>query len=145
MADTTRVQNYANHSHRPYLTYAVFALGTAGFGMLLADWWVTRDQRALAMSLVAAAVLVLGSMSRIYTTTLQNRIIRLEVRLRLKDVLPAAQQAQIAALTTPQLVGLRFASDGELPALVDRAVRERLSREDIKRAVTHWVADWERT
>ena len=48
-------------------------------------------------------------------------------------------------LTKAQLVGLRFADDAELPALVDRAVRERLSKKDIKRAIKSWVPDRDRT
>jgi hypothetical protein len=43
------------------------------------------------------------------------------------------------------MVGLRFASDAELPALVDRTVREHLSRDDIKKAIKDWVPDFERT
>ncbi len=145
MSPSARAQSYRRHAHHPYLTYLVFALGTTGVVMIFDQWWTTRDPRSMAVLLVGLAVLVLGGMSRTYITALQNRIIRLEMRLRLKEVLPAAQQPQILQLTIPQLVGLRFASDGELPALVDRAVREHLSRDQIKRAITSWVPDWERT
>lgn len=140
-----RTQSYRNHAHQPYMTYAVYALGATGFGIFFARWWSLRDQFSLGLLLVAAAVLVLGAISRTYVVALQNRIIRLEMRLRLREILPAAQAAQIAQLDVPQLVGLRFASDEELPTLVDRAVREHLSRDQIKRAIQTWVADWERT
>jgi hypothetical protein len=145
MARSPRPQTYANHQHRPYPTYIVAVFAVAGIFMLANQWWHTGDPRTLATLFIGIAVVILGSMSRTYTVTLQNRIIRLEMRLRLKDVLPATQQGQIADLTLPQLVALRFASDEELPSLVDRAVREKLSREDIKKAVRNWVADWDRT
>jgi uncharacterized protein DUF6526 len=67
------------------------------------------------------------------------------MRVRLAEILSPDQRANIHALTTPQLVALRFAADQELPGLVDRAVREKLSRDDIKKAITNWQADWERT
>jgi hypothetical protein len=61
------------------------------------------------------------------------------------DLLPQDQHGKIDQLKTPQLVALRFASSAELPALVDRAIAERLSRDDIKRAIKNWIPDWERT
>ena len=144
MAESTRMQSYANHGHRPYWTY--IAGGFAGWAfVLLAEDYLLGWHTRLGALLLSLAVLSLVWISRTYTVRLQNRIIRLEMRLRLKEVLPAAQQAQIPQLTTPQLVALRFASDGELPVLVDRAIRERLSRKDIKKAIKDWVPDFERT
>ena len=145
MSTARRTQSYTNHGHHPYPTYIVVVLATAGAFMAGRHWWGTGDPRSLALLLVGLAVLVLGGMSRTYTTALQNRIIRLEMRLRLKDVLPPAQHARIGELTTPQLVGLRFACDEELPSLVDRALKERLTRDQIKKAIRTWVPDWERT
>lgn len=145
MTDTSRTQSYANHGHRPVWTYVAGVFGGAAFVMLAEAWLLGRNTAALGSVLLAVAVLALISISRVYTVRLQNRIIRLEMRLRLRDVLPPAQQGQILQLTTPQLVALRFASDAELPALVDRAVGERLSREGIKKSIKEWVPDWERT
>ena len=145
MTDTSRTQSYANHGHRPVWTYVAGVFGGAAFVMLAEAWLLGRNTAALGSVLLAVAVLALISISRVYTVRLQNRIIRLEMRLRLRDVLPPAQQGEIRQLTTPQLVALRFASDAELPTLVDRVVRERLSREEIKKAIKDWVPDWERT
>jgi Family of unknown function (DUF6526) len=145
MPQPTRTQNFANHAHRPYWTWAAAVFSLWGLTLLVGDWMLGQHGGKLGAVLVALAVVALVSISRVYIVNLQNRIIRLEMRLRLKDVLPAAQQAQILQLETNQLVALRFASDGELPALVDRALREHLSRDDIKKAITNWVADWERT
>ena len=141
----SRSQSYANHGHRPVWTYIAGVFGGAAFVMLAEAWLLGRNTAALGSVLLAVAVLALISISRVYTVRLQNRIIRLEMRLRLRDVLPPTQQGEILQLTTPQLVALRFASDAELPTLVDRVVRERLSREEIKKAIKDWVPDWERT
>ena len=141
----SRSQSYANHGHRPVWTYIAGVFGGAAFVMLAEAWLLGRNTAALGSVLLAVAVLALVSISRAYTVRLQNRIIRLEMRLRLRDLLPAAQHAQIQQLSTAQMVGLRFASDAELPALVDRTVREHLSRDDIKKAITDWVPDFERT
>jgi len=145
MTEPARTQSYANHGHRPVWTYVAGVFGGAAFVMLAEAWLLGRNTAALGSVLLAVAVLALISISRVYTVRLQNRIIRLEMRLRLRDVLPPAQQGQIQQLSTAQIVGLRFASDAELPALVDRAVREHLSREDIKKAIKEWVPDFDRT
>jgi len=89
--------------------------------------------------------LVLLLISRTYTTKLQDRIIKLEMKLRCAEVLSPAQQATLARLATPQIIALRFASDSELPALVERADRDRLTADQIKRAITTWVPDFDRT
>ena len=94
--------------------------------------------------LVSLALLVMAGRLRSYATHLQDRIIRLEERLRLASVLQEPLRSRIAELTGSQLVGLRFASDAELPALVQRALDEKLSRSDIKKAVTDWRADYSR-
>ena len=145
MTESTRAQSYANHAHQPLWTYLAGVLGGTGFVLVTGDWLAGWHRGKLGVVLVSLAVLTLVSMSRVYTVSLQDRIIRLEMRLRLREVLPAAQQASIMEIPTPQLVALRFASDVELPALVERAIRERLSRKDIKKAVKDWVPDVERT
>ena len=63
---------------------------------------------------------------RLQTLRVQNRVIRLEMRLRLATLLPAALAGRVAELTPSQLVGLRFACDAELPALVERCLKGEL-------------------
>lgn len=88
---------------------------------------------------IFAAVLA----SRLMALTVQNRVIRLEMRLRLREVLPAALAPRIPELSTRQLIGLRFASDAELPALVERTLKgEFKTQRDIKRAVKDWQPDY---
>ncbi|HWZ27732.1 MAG TPA: DUF6526 family protein [Gemmatimonadales bacterium] len=82
---------------------------------------------------------------RQFATRNQDRTIRLEMRVRLRDVLPAELKARIGELTTSQLIGLRFASDAELPGLVRRVLEERIGqRTSIKAMVTDWQADFQR-
>ena len=86
---------------------------------------------------------VLGS--RVMALRAQDRVIRLEERLRLAQVLPAELQPRIEELTMRQIIGLRFASDGELPQLVRKVLDGAAKTEkEIKQAVTNWRADHER-
>ena len=94
--------------------------------------------------LVSIALLVLAGRTRSYATHLQDRVIRVEERARLAAILPEPLRARIAEWSDSQIVGLRFASDAELPALFQRALDEKLSRSDIKKAITDWRPDYSR-
>ena len=86
-------------------------------------------------------LIVLVFKTRLYALKVQDRVIRLEERLRLAQVLPAAMQSRIGDLSVDQLIGLRFASDGELPGLVEKALAGNWNRKQIKEAVTNWRPD----
>jgi hypothetical protein len=101
-------------------------------------WW----NLWLIVVAIAAATAVLKV--RLYALRNQDRLIRLEERLRLASVLSDPQRAHIGDLADTQYVGLRFASDAELPALFERCLSEKLTRKQIKQAVTNWRADWSR-
>ena len=97
------------------------------------------------MVILAAALLTLGFLSRIQALAVQDRLIRLEMRLRLRGLLPADQQARINDLTARQMVALRFASDAELPELVRDVFDGKLqTTKDIKGRIKNWQADWQR-
>ena len=94
--------------------------------------------------LLALALLALTGMVRAYALKNQDRLIRLEERLRLTTLLPAADAPLIHSLTIRQFVALRFASDAELPTLARRALAETLTPKQIKQSIVTWRADYER-
>ena len=99
----------------------------------------------LAFLLFAVGVLLAATYTRIFPIGVQDRVIRLEERLRMERVLPAELRSRIPELTTRQLVALRFASDEELPELVRRVLGGQLAgRDDIKRAIRDWRPDHQR-
>ena len=137
-------QSYETHRHTPRLTVvgALFALGAlVCFGVAALGYGGV----ALGLILLTFAVLVLLVISRVYITALQDRIIRLEMRVRCNELLPETTLEEFDRLTKGQIVALRFASDRELPALYERALRESLSADQIKRAIAEWRPDLART
>jgi hypothetical protein len=94
-------------------------------------------------AIVAAALLMLAFLARIQPLTVQDRLIRLEMRLRLEELLPPDLRPRIRELTPRQLIAMRFASDGELPELTREILEGRLdSPKAIKARVRDWQADW---
>ncbi len=140
-------QTYKTHRHNPKLTslgFLFLALSIVAFGL---RWFGVGGRVSLAVGLAGliASIVVLLTISRVYTTKLQDRIIRLEMKIRCATLLPAAHQATLMRLSTPQIVALRFAPDEELPGLIDRADREHLTPDQIKQSIKNWLPDWDRT
>ncbi len=140
-------QSYVNHRHNPrptgigflFVLIAIVAFALRAFGIAPGPMTIVGVFALIAVDLVLLLI------SRVYTTKLQDRIIRLEMRIRCAERLTPAQQAVASRLPLPSLVALRFASDDELPELLERAERDRLTPDQIKRAVKNWVPDWDRT
>ena len=103
-----------------------------------------RSQLILSLWIVtlSIAVVILASKSRMYPLRVQDRIIRLEERLRLAALLPDPLQRRIHELSEDQLVGLRFASDDELPSLVELTLEKKLDRKQIKERIQAWRPDY---
>jgi Family of unknown function (DUF6526) len=93
---------------------------------------------------LAAALPALTFKTRLYTLKVQDCVIRLEERLRLTQLLTEPLRSRIPELTESQLVGLRFASNTEVPRLVERALNEKLSLADIKKSIQKWRPDYRR-
>jgi hypothetical protein len=101
-----------------------------------------RNWFSIWLVIFSIAVAVVTLKVRIYATKLQDRIIRMEERQRLYGVLPEALRARIGELSEAQLVGLRFASDAELPGLVEEAFAKKLSGAQIKKSIKVWRPDY---
>jgi hypothetical protein len=143
-------QSFANHT-RWDLPFHFFVLPIFSLGLILSlvhffahiTEGDIRDQiHAFLLILLALAFLILASKTRTYALKVQDRVIRLEERLRLAQLLPEPLRSRIPELTEGQLCGLRFASDAELPKLTERALNEKLSRTDIKKAIQTWRPDY---
>ena len=92
--------------------------------------------------LTAAALVLLAFHARVFALTVQDRVIRLEERLRLEKLLPEDLKARIGEFTPGQLVGLRFASDSELPGLARKVLTDNIAdRKAIKQMVQNWRPD----
>jgi hypothetical protein len=97
-------------------------------------WWIV-------MSIV---FFMIAGVSRGATLMAQDRIIRLEERLRLIALLPAEDRAHINELSVKQLIALRFASDDELPALFRKTLTQNLEPKAIKESIVNWRGDYHR-
>jgi hypothetical protein len=140
-------QTFENHGHRPVPTAVGFVLTIVSLSAFGLRWFAIGGRLTFALGLfcLIGAVLTLLYVSRIYTTKLQDRIIKLEMRVRCAPLLTPERQRLLAELGTKQIVALRFASDAELPALIERAAREQLPPREIKRAIKSWTPDPDRT
>jgi hypothetical protein len=135
-------QTYANHRYRPRL-WSTGALAAIVAFVLVA--WVTIGAPTLlhvALLLLAYAAAVAVYNVRQFALKLQDRIIRLEMQARLARL---GREADLARLSLRQVIALRFASDAELPGLLQRAAAENMTADQIKRAITSWQADLMRT
>ena len=137
-------QNYANHVR----FVPMFHIGVLIPFAVNFFWTAYRLTRGVSGDSVMAFVMAIALMllafaSRVQALTVQDRVIRLEMRLRLREVLPADLSARIPDLKLRQLIGLRFASDAQLPELVREILSGQLTGEKaIKQKVTDWQGDY---
>jgi hypothetical protein len=136
-------QNFENH------TKLVPAFHFFVLPVLLANliWSIVHAVRSFSAHaafsiLVALALVLLALLGRMFALTVQDRVIRLEMRLRMQQLLPQELRPRIPDFTVNQLVSLRFASDAELPALARKVLDEKLTeRKAIKKLIQNWQAD----
>ena len=142
-------QSYDHHTRwDPAFHFFVIPIFVIGLIMSLIHFFAHitegdfRDHlHAFLLILLAVACLTLVFKVRLYSLKVQDRVIRLEERLRLTQLSPEPLRSRILELTVDQLCGLRFASDAEVAKLAERALNEKLSRADIKKAIKTWRPD----
>ena len=139
-----RQQSYANHVRWfPPFHFFVLPVLLANVLNALRHLWLAPALSTGFAALVAAALVLAAALGRAMVTVVQDRVIRVEMRLRLAQLLPADLQARIPDLTPKQLVALRFAGDAELPALVRDVLAGKYgTQKEIKLQVKNWRADW---
>jgi hypothetical protein len=138
----TKPQTYANHAR--FDPWFHFFLAPIALIILIASivhlvrhphaWGVVHVVLAFALFMLVFKV-------RSYALKVQDRVIRLEERLRLAGLLPEPLRSRIADLDVRQLIALRFASDAEIPGLVERTLNEKLTQKQIKQAIQNWRPD----
>lgn len=139
-------QTYANHAKfRPGFHFVASPI------MFVALIWAvvllvkdpSQDHIVLVLLTVGATMGLFWA--RLFALGVQDRLIRLEERLRMERILPEDLRGRIGEFTTEQLIGLRFASDGELPELARRVLNEGIAgRKAVKILVRDWRADHQR-
>jgi Family of unknown function (DUF6526) len=140
---TQKPQNFENHTRQVPIFAAGMLVLLVNLGGRLFDLRHGLSFGTIMDVLVAAALILLFLMARQSTVTVQDRLIRLEMRLRLAGLLPADLQARISELSLAQLVSLRFASDAELPELTRKVLDDKIAdRKTIKKMVKNWQADY---
>jgi uncharacterized membrane protein (DUF485 family) len=93
--------------------------------------------------LTALALFLLAGLGRTFALKVQDRVIRMEERQRCERLLPTELKSRIEEITPDQFVALRFASDGELPGLVNKVLTDKISdRKTIKQMVKNWRGDY---
>jgi len=138
-------QNFANHGKVfPPFHFFVLPVMVINFFWACYRWYVTGFSWDGGERVLLALGLFVGFGSvRVMALKVQDRVIRLEERLRYERVLPADMKPRIGEFAVEQLVSLRFASDAELPALARKVLEEKMTeRKAIKQMVKSWTPDY---
>ena len=137
-------QTFENHGR----IVPAYHMGAFGILVIYLFWSLYKVVRyfsadAVIGLLLAIPLFLIFFYARMFALTVQDRVIRLEMRLRMERILPPDLQPRIQEFTVAQLVALRFASDEELPDLARRVLTENIAdRKTIKKMVKHWNPDY---
>ena len=137
-------QNFANHTRFvPAFHYVAMPI------LLVNVLWAVRGLfngitfDASLHVLVAVALIIVALFARVFALKAQDRVIRLEMRLRMRELLPDDRQGRINDFTPTQMVSLRFAGDAELPELARKVLDENITKTtSIKKMITDWQGDY---
>jgi hypothetical protein len=142
--EKVKVQNFKNHARFVPLFHmfvlpvllgnVIYSLVRLKNGITFFSVWAV---------LLALALLMLAFFARTFALAAQDRVIRLEMQLRLERLLPPDLRPRIGEYTVEQLIALRFAGDDELPVLARQVLDEKLNdRKRIKQRVKNWRPDF---
>jgi hypothetical protein len=136
-------QSFENHARiLPAYHYVAFPLFAVNFFYMLYQTVTAFSWANLVGFGLAVALVLLFFIARVMAMTVQDRVIRLEERMRMRALFPPDLQPSIDTFTVKQLVALRFASDAELPALARKVLDDNIvDQKAIKKMVTAWRAD----
>jgi hypothetical protein len=137
-------QSLQNHARMiPAYHYFIFGAFTVNLILSVMDVFSAPSVRTVAGLLTAAALIALAFYARVFALKAQDRVIRLEMRLRMKELLPPALQPRVSEFTPGQLVAMRFASDAELPDLAAKVLAGNVQdKKAIKGMIKNWQADY---
>ena len=136
-------QTNANHGRiDPLFHYFALPVFAIHFGFRVWQLIRTPGVESAGLVVVALAAVVGVLKIRLYALKVQDRVIRLEERLRLAPLLGEPLRSRLGELSEGQLVALRFASDAEAPKLVEKALASKLDRKQIKQAIVEWRPDY---
>jgi hypothetical protein len=139
------LQNYKTHARTDpsmhFFVFPTFILNLLAAIIHTIYYWPLYRYLHLWWIIISIALIIFAFKTRINDLKVQDRIIRLEERLRIASLLSTAEQGRIPELSVRQLIALRFASDAELPGLVRRTLDQNLEPKAIKQAITQWRAD----
>ena len=141
------MQNFKNHAKLNPLHHFILT----PISLILLVWSSIElvqngfcDTATIYAFLIAFAVFLCALISRMYATKNQDRIIRLEMRLRYFEMTGTSFSSKEKQLILSQIIALRFAGDAEILPLLERAIAENLSSKEIKSAITDWQGDYNR-
>jgi hypothetical protein len=136
-------QTFENHTKFvPAWHFVAAPILLVNFGWAIHNVIKVQDTGTVIALLLSIALLIVWAFARVFALTVQDRVIRLEMRLRLAALLPVEMRSRIPEFTVAQLVSLRFAGDDELPALARKVLDEKINdRKAIKKMIKNWQPD----
>ncbi len=141
----SELQNYKNHTRFDpiwhFFILPVLLLNILFSIALTIHHWPQHRVLLCWWDLLSIVLMLAVARARAHSLKAQDRIIRLEERLRMSALLSADEFARSKTLTESQLIGLRFASDAELSALVKRTLDQGLTQKQIKQSIVNWRPD----
>ena len=137
-------QNFSNHSRMvPPFHYVALPILLVNFVSAVRGLFDGITFDASLDVLGAVALIIVALFARVFALKAQDRVIRLEMRLRMRELLPEDRQGRINDFTPTQMVSLRFAGDAELPELARKVLDENITKTtSIKKMITDWQGDY---